>query len=153
MYTQFSLPDLEGLPTWTPIPFKLNLSALAKGLKKKPLTPASRLLGVDVTIVRDVHIQAHSKRTTIEREFVMRVGAFGALAPKDPEGRLATVPGPWLPVYDDEKRATGEWTQEYDVADAFTLTCPPTVKYQTLEVKVSALGVTGTIFLTTARCH
>ena len=70
----------------------------------------------------------------------MRVGSFGALAPKNKDAwssdRMAAIPGPWLPVYDDEKRSTGEWTQEYNVADAFTLTCPPTIKYQNLDVKV-----------------
>ncbi|KAF7796298.1 hypothetical protein EIP86_007475 [Pleurotus ostreatoroseus] len=146
-----SLPELEALPIWTPIPFKLNISALAKGKKNKPATSASRLFGIDFTIVRDVHIRAHSKEMTIEREFVMRVGSFGALAPKDKDARnsdrMAAIPGPWLPVYDDEKHSTGEWTQEYIMADAFTLTCPPTVRYQNLEVKVRGHNTAANILL------
>ncbi|KAJ3558001.1 hypothetical protein NM688_g1166 [Phlebia brevispora] len=132
-----SLPELEGFPIYTCIPFKLNISTLVKGKTSKPSTESSKLLGVDFTIVRDVHIKAHSKELTIEKELVAKVGSFGSLV-EDSDGALLADRTPWMPIYDDEKQPTGTWKQEYDISSEFTLTCPPSVQYQTLKAEYYA---------------
>ena len=136
---QLELPDIEGFPIDTSIPFNLRIAVLAtpRKVRSAPTMRTMQLVGVDITIERDVYIKAHSKETTIEKEFVARVGSFGTMVgKKNLEHRLEAEEMPWMPILDDDKEHTGAWKEDYNMASKFVLRCPPSTEERTLRVTV-----------------
>lgn len=111
--------------------------ATPKKLHSAPTSRVTQLLGVDVTLVRDVFVKARLKETFIQKEFVARIGSFGTLVgKKNLEHRLEAKEMPWMPILDDEEEHTGVWREEYEMASKVVLTCPPSTHESTLRVAV-----------------
>ena len=139
---QLSVPDIEVYPIQTPIPYQLHIEVLSTSKKGAPPTvSASSLVGIEMSVVRNVDIIAHTKRRLLAPESVANIGTFG-VSSTSPHNRMKPdgVEAPWLPIYDDDKHPTGTWRQEYTIHSTFLLKCPPTTRYQTVTTEVSCGG-------------
>ena len=137
---QLSLPDIELFPVFTKIPVKIDVTFVAKGASS-PTLPGSTYFSLQSTIQRDVRIKAYHKETTRTAESAASsTCAFGFLAQK--RNDLVAVgtkikETPWLPVYDDDKRPTGRWKQDVEIASSFEVTGPPSTNARALAVEVN----------------
>ena len=69
MMWQLSVPDIEVYPIQTPIPYQLHIEVLSTSKKGAPPTvSASSLVGIEMSVVRNVDIIAHTKRRLLAPE-------------------------------------------------------------------------------------
>ena len=86
--------------------------------------------------MRDVHIKAQSKQTTLSKVFVKRVASLGPSAERYPDASVVMEEGPWLPEYDDDKQPIGAWKRDYHVESSLEFNALPSFQSKTLDEKV-----------------
>ncbi|KAI0087523.1 hypothetical protein BDY19DRAFT_954117 [Irpex rosettiformis] len=139
-----TLPEVETLPVFVPIPFTLTVITHSKSMKRdekssnEPIFPAPPLgpQEVDFFLESDVWIKAKSWDATRRGDFTAQLGGLGPqkLSPTDPV-HIEAPEKVWIPA--DEKSEKGRWIQEVTFKSSIRLSCAPSFSSETMMLSVS----------------
>ncbi|KAI0087779.1 hypothetical protein BDY19DRAFT_223404 [Irpex rosettiformis] len=154
----FTLPEVEALPVFAPIPFTLTLVTHSKLMKRSEKsedgtifpTPPLDPRAIELKLTSDVWIKTDGMDYTCRDKTVTHLGGFGSQ--ESSSGPVAgAVVGPlkkvWVPAEGEKSSEKGRWKQEVAFASSMRFSCAPSFTSETvklsykLKLKVDYAGV------------
>ncbi|KAK7023860.1 arrestin-N domain-containing protein [Favolaschia claudopus] len=130
--TKLVYPGLAAFPMSTPLPFQIHITIDTKPMKRtdspfedgKPLfpVPPSNFSELSLTLIRNVHLHAYTRRKN-KSEMVLYLGGTGE-ATHSSSHSLDMDPPEWIPV--DGDKGKGIWRRTVHMQSTLCLSVPPT---------------------------
>ena len=149
---QVSLPDLDAVPIFAPIPILIHIVTTSKPLGRDDMRqidnifpePPSTPRGVELRLMRRVGVCANGPKEwgTEKMSYLGGMGPKSNIAEHTLHGLVVRPKSKaWIPEGGDKKKQKGKWKQEVSFQSTFTLTCPPSFDTDTMSVEVRTFGI------------